>query len=178
MRIDLDDGYRLRAFEEGDIESIVKYANNRKVAQTLEDRFPHPYGRIDAAAWLESLAKQDPLTHFAIATEEEAIGSIGMNLRHDVYFRTGEIGYWLGEPFWGRGIATSAVRALSRWAFLSFDLVRLQARVFDSNSASRKVLEKAGFTYEGRLRQAATKNGKTMDLHIYALLRNELEKTS
>lgn len=171
MKIELIQGFLIRPFTDDDVESLVEYANNPRVAENLEDRFPHPYTRADAETWLANLAEQDPLTHFAIALGDEAVGSVGMNLRQDVYFRTGEIGYWLAEPFWGKGIVTAAVRALCEWAFASFDLVRLQARVFDTNPGSRMVLEKAGFTYEGRLRQAATKKGRTMDLHIYALLR-------
>lgn len=176
MQIELPRGFRIRPFTDDDVESLVKYANNSRIAETLEDRFPHPYRRADAQSWLAKLAEQEPLTHFAIATGDEVVGSVGMNLRQDVYFRTGEIGYWLAEPFWGQGVVTAAVQALCEWAFTNFDLVRLQARVFDTNPASRRVLEKAGFTYEGRLQQAATKRGKTMDLHIYALLRSDHQR--
>ena len=175
MRIDLCDGFQIRPFERPDIDSIVKYADNPRIAQQLEDRFPNPYQHEDAERWLRHLGAQDPLIHFAIAAPSEAIGGIGLNLRTDVYHRTGEIGYWLGEPFWGRGLATLAVKALSGWAFQNFGLTRLQAKVFASNPASCRVLEKAGFSYEGRLVQSVTKQGRTMDQHIYALLRSEHE---
>ncbi len=173
MKIELIDRFQIRPFESRDIDSIVKYADNPRIAMQLEDRFPSPYQREDAERWLRHLAEQDPLTHFAIAAPSETIGGIGLNLRDDVYFRTAEIGYWLGEPFWSRGLVTRAVKALSRWAFQNFDLARLQARVFESNPASCRVLEKAGFTCEGRLEKSVTKQGKTMDQHIYALLRME-----
>jgi RimJ/RimL family protein N-acetyltransferase len=175
MKIDLIDGHQIRPFERRDIESIVKYADNPRIAQQLEDRFPNPYHHEDAERWLRHLAAQDPLTHFAIATSSEAIGGIGLNLRNDVYHRTADVGYWLGEPFWGSGLATRAVTSFSGWAFENFDLARLQARVFESNPASCRVLEKAGFSCEGRLVRSVTKQGKTMDQHIYALLRPEHE---
>ena len=173
MKIDFGDQLQIRPLTDDDLDSVVRYGNNPRIARNLEDRFPHPYTIEDARHWLEYLEEQDPLTHFAIATTNEVIGGIGLNLRHDVYDRTGEIGYWLGEPFWGRGIATAALDVFTRWVFSSLDLVRLQARVFETNAASCRVLEKAGFRYEGRLRQSVTKLGTTMDQHIYGLLRSE-----
>jgi ribosomal-protein-alanine N-acetyltransferase len=170
MQIDLGDGFRIRPLEENDIAALVKYAGNPRVAEQLEDRFPHPYTVGDARRWLATLATQDPLTNFAIVSPHEMIGGIGLDLREDVYFRTAEIGYWLGEPFWGQGIATSAVRAMTRWSFDNLNLVRLEARVFETNPASGRVLEKAGFACEGRLRKSVTKEGKTMDQTIYAVL--------
>jgi RimJ/RimL family protein N-acetyltransferase len=170
MRIDLDDGFRIREFIETDIDALVRYANNSRVAKQLEDRFPHPYTIEDARQWLARLTEQDPLTNFVITSPDEVIGGIGLDLGEDVYFRTAEIGYWLGEPFWGQGIATRAVRAMTQWAFDKLNLVRLQARVFETNPASGRVLEKAGFSCEGRLRQSVTKQGKTMDQTIYAIL--------
>ena len=170
MQIDLGDGFQIRPLDENDIAALVKYANNPRVADQLEDRFPHPYTIGHARRWLAQLKAQDPLTNFAIASPDEVIGGIGLDLREDVYFRTAEIGYWLGEPFWGQGIATSAVRAMTGWAFENLNLVRLEARVFETNPASGRVLEKAGFACEGRLRQSVTKQGKTMDQTIYAVL--------
>ena len=175
MKIDLENGFQIRPLTAGDLESVVRYANNPRIALQLEDRFPHPYTLNEARQWLESLQVQDPLTHFSIASPNEVVGGIGLDLREDVYSRTAEIGYWLGEPFWGRGIISIAVGRFSRWAFGTFDLIRLQARVFETNPASCRVLEKCGFQLEGRLRQSVTKQGKTMDQHIYALLRSELE---
>lgn len=175
MHLDLGDGFRIREFLAGDRESLVKHANNEKVARRLEDRFPHPYTDASAKEWLAHLEEQDPLTHFAIATEHEVIGGIGFRVLDDVYRRAAELGYWLGEAFWGRGIATRAVQAVTVWAFENFSLERIQARVFETNPASCRVLEKAGFTREGRMRHGALKINLLQDLVVYAILRNEPE---
>ena len=169
--------WKLRSWRPGDEAALVKYANNRNISINLRDRFPHPYAMDDAIAWVQSVKDQRPVTNFAIATaidndnDDEAIGSIGLTLQEDVHRRSGEIGYWLAEPFWGRGIATRAVQALTEYAFTNFDLVRLYANVFEWNPASGRVLEKAGFTLEGRLRKNITKDGNTIDQFLYALVR-------
>ena len=110
------------------------------------------------------------MTIFAIANADEAIGAIGLTL-HDAHERSAEVGYWLGEPFWGRGIATEAVRALIVHAFEHFDLLRVQATVFEWNPASIRVLEKCGFAFEERLPWTDTKDGQTVDQLVYALVR-------
>lgn len=175
MRIDLGDGYLLREFRDEDLPSLVRHANDPEVARTLEDRFPHPYTEGDGEKWLALVAEQKPLTHFAIANASEVIGGIGLQPREDVYRCTGELGYWLGRRFWGRGIATRAVRAMTAWGFRHLRLTRIQARVFETNPASARVLQKAGFTCEGRLRQSVIKQGRVMDQHVYAILRSEFE---
>ena len=128
----------------------------------------------DAQKWLNHVADQDPLTSFAISTDSGVIGGIGFQLRQDIYRVTAELGYWVGENYWGRGIATRAVRSVTTWAFENFPLERIQARVFESNPASCRVLEKAGYTYEGRLRHSVLKINMVMDLIVYAILRHEL----
>jgi RimJ/RimL family protein N-acetyltransferase len=175
MRIELADGYVIRGFRHADVASIVAHANNPNVARNLEDRFPHPYTVKHAEEWIARVRKQDPVTHFAIADPDQVIGCVGIEPREDVYRGTAELGYWLGETFWGKGIATCAVRAITAWGFESFDVTRIQARVFESNPASGRVLEKAGFTFEGRLRQGAIKQDVVMDLLVYAILRHEFE---
>ena len=164
-------GYSLRPWREGDEPALVKYANNRNIWINLKDIFPHPYTTEDAESWVQLQQDRDPLTEFAIANADEAIGGIGLRLQSDVYRRSAEVGYWLGEPFWGQGIATHAVRAMTEYAFERFDLVRLYALVKEWNPASARVLEKCGFTLEGRLRKGVTKDGKTIDLFLYALVR-------
>ena len=108
---------------------------------------------------------------YAIASNEEAIGGIGLRLQTDVHRRSAELGYWLGEPFWGQGIATKAVGALTEYAFAHLDLIRLYATVFEWNPASARVLEKAGYIYEGGRRKSATKDGKTIDQLLDAIVR-------
>ncbi len=155
-----------------DAESLAKYANNRKVWRNLLDAFPHPYTRADALAWIGDHQQDDPPTEFAIASAEEAIGAVGFRIGKDVGRRSAMVGYWLGEPYWGKGIATSAVRALVDYAFKTFDLVRLEAVVFEWNPASMRVLEKTGFTLESRMRKSVTKDGQTIDSFKYVLIRD------
>jgi ribosomal-protein-alanine N-acetyltransferase len=173
VQIDLGGGFIVREFRSEDVPSLVRHANNEKVARNLEDRFPHPYGATDAEEWLEHVADQDPVTDFAIATTAELIGGIGFHIHQDVYRCTAELGYWLGETYWGRGIATRAVRSITVWAFASFPLERIQARVFATNPASCRVLEKSGYTSEGRLRHSVLKINVLMDQVVYAILRHE-----
>jgi ribosomal-protein-alanine N-acetyltransferase len=163
----------LRGWLADDVPSLVRHANNRNVWRNLRDRFPNPYTLADAQAWVAIAGHRVPETGFVIAVAGEAVGGIGIELQTDIYRRSAEIGYWLGESFWGRGIATEAVRAMSEHAFAEFDLCRLYAKVFEWNPASARVLEKAGYTLEGRLRQSVTKDGQTIDEMLYARLRPE-----
>ncbi len=163
--------WKLRSWSSDDVHALAKYANNRNVWINLRDRFPHPYGENDAEDWIRHVHERDLETHFAIASSDEAIGGIGLELQGDVAKRSAEMGYWLGEPFWGQGIATMAVAALVEWAFATFDLVRIYAEVFEWNAASARVLEKNGFVLEGRKRQSVTKDGKTIDELMYALIK-------
>jgi len=159
--------YKLKNLEYEDTDEIVKYANNRKVWINVDDSFPHPYNRSDAREWISNnLGK--PVLNFSIASENEAIGGIGLKLMKNIYRCTAEVGYWLGEPFWGRGIATAALDALVDYAFSNFDLVRLQAIVFEWNPASMRVLEKNGFNREAKLAKGIIKDGKIIDAFLYA----------
>lgn len=170
MRIDIGE-WQVRSFRPDDAAALAKYANNRKIWRNIRDAFPHPYRMEDAAAWIRMAGRQFPEVSFAIANGEEVIGSIGLGLQSDVNYRSAEIGYWLGEPFWGRGIATAALIGLSDYAFDRYDLIRLFAYVYEWNPASARVLEKAGYTFEGRLRKSATKDGQTVDQLLYAMVR-------
>jgi [ribosomal protein S5]-alanine N-acetyltransferase len=162
--------WQIRDWRDTDHVALVKYANNRRIWLNVHDVFPHPYTLPDAKSWIQS-AKTRPKTEFAIASAEEAIGGIGLRLQEDIQRRSAEVGYWLGEPFWGRGIATGAVKTLVGYAFSNFDLVRLHAFVFEWNFASCRVLEKSGFHLEARIEKSVTKDGKTVDCFLYALIR-------
>ena len=170
MRLELGD-VCVRPFALADAAAIVKHANNRAVWITLRDRFPHPYTAEDAAAFLRIATTQDPPSDFAIATADEVIGGIGLQRQGDVHRLTAEIGYWLGEPFWGRGIASRAVRAVTEWAFATTPLERIFAYVFATNPASARVLDHAGYQFEGRLHRAVVKEGRVLDQLVYAALR-------
>jgi len=170
MQIDIG-GYCIRDFQDADAQAFAKYANNLNVARNLRDRFPHPYTLDDAVAFIGRMREQDPRVAFAIANDEEAIGGIAVSPLDDVYRKSAEIGFWVAEPFWGRGIATRAVRAMTEQGFERFDIVRIQACVFEWNPASARVLEKAGYTFEGRLEKSVCKLGMIMDQLVYARLK-------
>lgn len=162
----------VRSWEWRDREAIVRHANNRNVWLNLRDRFPHPYTHADARNWLEMVVGVRPENSFAIAVDDEAVGGIGFTVQHDVAHRSAEIGYWLGEEYWGRGIATQALIAVTDYAFANYDLCRMYAHVFEWNPASARVLEKAGYEFEGRLKKSVTKDGKTIDQLMYAVVRD------
>lgn len=165
--------WMIRSFRRGDVASMVKHANNPNVSAFLREAFPYPYTRRDARIWIEAALAQTPETHFAIATPDELIGSIGFHPQDDVHRRSAELGYWLGESFWGRGIISAAIPTMVRHAFENFDLLRIFAYVFEGNTASERVLEKAGFFCEGVLRQSVFKQGRMLDQKLFALLREE-----
>ena len=173
MRLGLAGGHHIRSYRAGDRPALLAYADNRNVSRHLRDRFPYPYTAEVADRWLEHVAAEDPQTSFAIATSKELVGGIGVELGEDIHHRSGEIGFWLGEPFWGRGIVTSAVVAFTPWAFEQFDLLRIWAGVFEGNPASARVLEKAGYELEGRHRAAVYKDGRALDELVYAKLRGD-----
>jgi ribosomal-protein-alanine N-acetyltransferase len=164
-------GAVVRPWRRGDAELLVRHANNRNVWINLRDTFPHPYTKADAEQWLGWATTQRPQTHFAIAVNHEAVGGIGYALQADVLRRSAEVGFWLGEPFWGRGIATAALRAVSAHAFATHDVCRLFGYVFEWNAASMRVLEKAGYAREACLRRAVVKDGRTIDQYVYAMIR-------
>jgi ribosomal-protein-alanine N-acetyltransferase len=167
LRIDIGN-FEIRDWREEDAEDIARYADNRKIWQNLRDLFPHPYGLKDAKNFLALVFRQEPRTYFAIASAEEAMGAIGLELGSDVHRFTAEMGFWLGEPFWNRGIMTSAVIRFTEYAFERYNLHRIYAEPYVSNPASAKVLEKAGYTLEGTLRANVFKDGRILDQRLYA----------
>jgi RimJ/RimL family protein N-acetyltransferase len=154
-----------------DAESLAKHANNRKVWLSLRDKFPHPYTSEDARKFLEATLKSEPITDFCIEVNRAAVGGIGIHLGIDVHRHTAELGYWLGQEFWARGIMTEAVRAFSNFCFDTFSLRRIYAEPFANNRASARVLEKSGFVFEGCLKNNVIKDGKLLDSLEYARTR-------
>ncbi|HEX8090628.1 MAG TPA: GNAT family N-acetyltransferase [Blastocatellia bacterium] len=161
----------IRNWRRGDEESVVRHANNRKIWRNLRDMFPYPYTLKDANQWIEKETSRASSTNYAIDVGGEAVGAIGLILYDDVFRRSAEIGYWLGEEYWGKGIVTEAVQALTDYAFSNFDLRRVYAGVFEWNPGSMRVLEKAGYQLEARLHKHVTKDGETIDQFIYAVVR-------
>ena len=162
----------IRNWQIQDAPSLAKYANNRKIRLNLRDAFPQPYSLRDAEVFISRVIEADPETIFAIASHSEAIGSIGLLLGKDVHRFTAEMGYWLAEPYWGKGIMTYAVQFLTTWAFEELRLHRISAEPYANNTASHRVLEKAGFIREGVLRSSAFKDGKIIDQSLYSQIRN------
>ena len=162
----------IRPLSLGDATALQRYANSREIWLNLRDVFPHPYTLDDAHTFLRHVTNEKPTTTFAIALPSEAIGYIGLQMGRDIHRKTAELGYWLGEPFWGRGIMSEAVAGLTRCAFGMFDLERIYAEPFANNRASARVLEKAGFVCEGRLRASIFKDGQRLDSFVYAHVRN------
>jgi [ribosomal protein S5]-alanine N-acetyltransferase len=162
---------KIREWRREDEKSLAHHANNRNIWLNLRDRFPSPYQASDARRFIKSVLLQQPLTTFAIEVDSEAAGGIGIVMQEDVNRKSAEIGYWLGEAYWGRGITTLAVRAMTEYAFANFPLVRIYAFVFEWNTASMRVLEKAGYIMEARLRRSAIKDGQIIDEFLYALVR-------
>jgi RimJ/RimL family protein N-acetyltransferase len=158
----------VRPWADGDAESLHHHANNRRVSMHLRDRFPYPYELEHAKTFLAWLRQQSMPTVWAIEVDGQAAGGIGVELHQDVERVSAEVGYWLGETVWGRGIASDALRGVTDESFKRFDLTRIYALPFADHTASVRVLEKAGYVLEGRLRQSAIKDGKIRDQFLYA----------
>ena len=160
----------VRSWRKSDAESVAKYANNRKIWINLRDGFPHPYYLEHAHAFIDHALRLNPETLFAIDFDGEAIGSIGFAQHSDVERISAEIGYWLGEPFWNKGIMTEALKAVTSYAIEKRGLTRVFAVPFEWNQASCRVLEKAGYALEGRMRRSVIKDGKIIDSFLYAYI--------
>lgn len=160
----------LRPWREEDVPSLARHADSYEVWRHLRDRFPRPYTQADAEWWVAFARGQEPQTNFAVEADGEAVGGIGLELKGDDVERcSAEIGYWLGEAAWGKGIATAAVRALTAYGFEAFGLTRIYAVPFANNPGSARVLEKAGYAREGVMRRSAIKEGVVLDQVLYAV---------
>jgi RimJ/RimL family protein N-acetyltransferase len=161
----------LREWRRGDEPSLVRHANNRNIWLNVRDTFPHPYSRSDALDWVQLASSEGLNLVFAIDIDGFAVGAVGLRPGEDVNRLSVEIGYWLGEEFWGRGIATEVLAAVTEYAFQTLGMVRVYAEVFEWNAASMRVLEKCGFEREGVLRKAAMKDRKLIDQIVFAKVR-------
>jgi [ribosomal protein S5]-alanine N-acetyltransferase len=168
------DGVVLRTWSIRDAERLAVIANNKNIADNLRDGFPHPYSLSDAQNWLNSIIPINvPPRFFAIIFENKLTGSIGIVTKEDIYRKNVEIGYFLSQEFWGKGIVTKAVRAATAYAFSRFDIVRVYAEPYADNHGSRRVLEKAGFKCEAVFKNYVIKNGIIKDSCIYSVLRED-----
>lgn len=163
--------WKRRPWSPDDLDSLVKYANNFNVARYLTNAFPHPYTREDGERFIKMALSHEPTRIFAIEVNGEAAGGIGVHPQQDIHSKCAELGYWLAEPCWGHGIMTGAVREMVAYSFGHFDIVRLYARPFSNNPGSAQVLEKAGFTFEARLKKSIFKNNEILDELIYSIVK-------
>ncbi len=158
---------QIRYWVHADAAALAACIGNKKIWDNLRDYIPHPYSIADARDYIAGQQPINPVQHFAIVKKGVLAGGCGIILKEDVYRKTAEIGYWIAEPYWGMGIATEAVKLLTAYAFATFDIVRLQAEVFEHNTASMKVLQKNGFILEAIHQKAVIKNGVLMNDYLW-----------
>jgi ribosomal-protein-alanine N-acetyltransferase len=166
--------FLLRPLQASDKGDLANYGNNKKIWKNMRDIFPHPYTADDAERFIERI-HQSP-TVFCIEYDKQCIGVIGCFPQSDVYTKAAELGYWLAEPFWGKGIMSVAVKRITEYIFQNFDIMRIYAGVFEWNPASMKVLEKAGFKHEGVSEKTVFKDEQLIDEHRYAILKDGNER--
>lgn len=157
----------IRPWKPEDAVPLAAICNNKKIWLNVRDRFPHPYTIGNSIEWIAYCLTQKPVQNMAVVYKGEIAGSIGVMPKEDVYRKSIEIGYFLGEPFWGRGIATVAVELLLEYVKTQFDVIRVFAEVFSHNTASMKVLEKNGFHLEGIRKKAVIKDNVLMDDYVW-----------
>ena len=164
---------RIREWRTEDRDALAVMLNNKNILNNLRDGLPYPYTADDAGEYIAGMRAADKTKTFAFAIEADGalVGSIGVFRRGNIHFRTAEMGYYIAEPYWGRGFGTSAVRQACQYIFEHTDIIRIFAEPFAYNAASCRVLEKAGFQLEGVLRGNAVKNGKILDMKLYALIK-------
>jgi len=165
------DGFLLRPFEITDKRAIARHANNEKIADNLRDRFPYPYTEEDAEWFVNFVLQKNnsPVRNFIIEINNEAAGAIELRPEEDVYRLNAEIGYWLGEEHWGKGIMTGVIKSLVKYIFENFDIKRVYAIPFETSIGSIRALEKAGFTREATIKNGVIKKEKVLDYHIYSV---------
>jgi [ribosomal protein S5]-alanine N-acetyltransferase len=170
------EGIILRPWAIKDAPQLALIANNKKIADNIRDGLPVPYTTKDGLEWLNlTIPENNPPKSFAILTDNELVGSIGIVTKTNIYRKNIEIGFFISEKFWGKGIATRAIKAIVSYAFSEFDINRVYAEVFSDNAGSRRALEKAGLKLEATLKKNIIKNDVIKDSCIYSLLREDFQ---
>jgi [ribosomal protein S5]-alanine N-acetyltransferase len=159
----------LREFRDSDKDKLATLCNNKKIWNNVRDLLPYPYSEENAKEFIKACKEENPQVNFAIQYKDEFVGCIGLVKQSDVYKKSAEIGYWIGEPYWGLGIATKAVGLIVDYGFHTLGFIRIYSGVFDFNKASQKVLEKNGFALEGIFKKSVYKNGSIIDEYRYAI---------
>lgn len=164
---------KIREWKLSDSTEIVNMLSNHDILDNLRDGIPYPYTQTDAENFINEMISADKTKTFAFAIEYEGkcVGSIGVFRQSNIHSRTGELGYYVSKDYWGKGICTSAVKLICNHIFSNTDIIRIFAEPFDYNAASCRVLEKAGFQFEGTLRSNAVKNGKIIDMKMYSIIK-------
>jgi len=169
---------RIRKWELSDAKDLAAALSNKKVQDNLRDGLPYPYTEQDGKEFISAMlsADENETFAFAITVDNTVTGSIGIFRQENIHRQTAELGYYIAEEYWGKGIMTEAVRQICEYVFRESDIIRIYAEPFVYNIASCRVLEKVGFQYEGTLRSNAVKNGKVMDMKMYSLLKEEIRE--
>lgn len=167
---------KIKKWELTDAGDLARVLSNTKVQDNLRDGLPYPYTEKDGTDYISAMlsADENETFAFAIVSDNKVIGSIGVFRQENIHRQTAELGYCIAEEYWGKGIMTDAVKQICKYVFDKSDIIRIYAEPFAYNTASCRVLEKAGFQYEGTLRSNAVKNGKIIDMKMYSLLKTEI----
>ena len=166
----IGDGVSIRNFLYGDAGGLAKYGDNPNIAMNQRECFPNPYTVEHARKWIAHVREHQATTRFVIATKKEAIGEIGVSIQPDVHRYSAEIGFWIGESYWGRGLMTKAISWMTEYCFTTLKIKRLFADVIEYNVASQRVLDKCGFTHESTARQHICKQDTFYDQLVYVLI--------
>ena len=169
---------RIRKWELSDAKDLAAALSNKKVQDNLRDGLPYPYTEQDGKEFISAMlsADENETFAFAIMVDDKVVGSIGIFRQGNIHSQTAELGYYIAEEYWGKGIMTEAVKQICAYVFAKSDIIRIYAEPFAYNIASCRVLEKVGFQYEGTLRSNAVKNGKVIDMEMYSLLKEEIKE--
>lgn len=167
---------KIRKWELADAKDLAAALSNKKIQDNLRDGLPYPYTEQDGIDYISAMlsADENDTFAFAITIDEKVIGSIGVFRQGNIHRQTAELGYYIAEEYWGKGIMTDAIKQICKYVFEKSDIIRIYAEPFAYNMASCRVLEKAGFQYEGTLRKNAVKNDTIIDMKMYSLLRAEI----
>ena len=167
---------KIRKWKLSDAKDLAIALSNRKVQDNLRDGLPYPYTEQDGKDYISDMlsANEDDTFAFAVTADNKVVGSIGVFRQENIHRQTAELGYYVAEEYWSRGIMTEAIKQICEYVFSKSDILRIYAEPFAYNIASCRVLEKAGFQYEGTLRSNAVKNGEVIDMKMYSLLRTEI----
>lgn len=164
----------LRSFNSSDIDALSELLNNKKIWDQLRDYLPHPYSKKDAEQYINSKAGEKPILTFAIEANNKLVGNISLKPQDDIHRHSAELGYWIGEPYWGDGYATQAIQNIVTYGFQEMNLARIFANVMENNQGSMKALTKSGFQLEGISKKGFIKNDRYLDEHRFAILNPEI----